>query len=286
MLVKDMNRSKKTNLQPPASGAFVLSVITAILMAAASAGGLFIGGLYQDNLLVASGWIGNDLVTLVLAVPLLALSLVFSRRGFHRATLVWLGLLFYTLYNYAFYLFGAAFNSFFLVYVGLFTLSMLALIFGMASLNVQAIRSRFRPGTPVKWIGGYMLLVSVLLGVFHISLSLGYVFSGNVPDIIKNVGHPTNVISALDLSFVASFGLLGALWLWKRRPWGYVLAVVWNVKGAVYMAALSAAAVRGFQTGAADNVMQVALWGPIGIGSLICVIFLLRNMKTPEPQGK
>lgn len=262
--------------------AFNLSVIIVILMVVASVGGFFINGLYRDNLLVTSGWYGNDLVTLLLAVPLLVLSLVLSKRGSQRAQLVWLGMLFYTLYNYAFYLFGAAFNSLFLVYVALFTLSIFALIFGIASLNVKGITGQFRPGTPVKWIGGYMMLVVLLLGSFHISLSLTYVLTGQVPDIVINVEHPTNVISALDLSLVVSFGLLGAVWLWKRQPWGYVLAVIWNVQGAVYMVALSAAAVWAFQAGASEDIMQVALWGSIGVGCLISFVLLLGNMEFSE----
>jgi hypothetical protein len=88
-----------------------------------------------------------------------------------------------------------------------------------------------------------MVLVVLLLASLHISLYLGYVFTGQVPEIVINIKHPTNMISALDLSLAVPFGLLGAVWLWKRQPWGYVLAVMWNVKGAVYMAALSTATV-------------------------------------------
>ena len=277
-------KNEETMLKTEFKSAFILSVIIVILMVVASVGGLFIDGLYQDNLLVKSALYSNDLVTLLLAVPLLILSLVLSKRGSQRAQLVWFGMLFYTLYNYAFYLFGAAFNSLFLVYVALFTLSIFALIFGITSLNVKGITERFRPGTPVKWIGGYMVLVALLLGSFHISLSLGYVFTGQVPEIVINVEHPTNLISALDLSLVVSFGLLGAVWLWKRQPWGYVLAVIWNVNATVYMAALSAATVWAFQSGASEDIMLVALWGLIGVGCLISFVLLLGNMESSEPK--
>ncbi len=53
----------------------VLSIVVLALMAIAAAGGLFVRGLYRDNLQVTSGWLGNDLVTLVIAVPALAVSL-------------------------------------------------------------------------------------------------------------------------------------------------------------------------------------------------------------------
>jgi len=132
--------------------AHALSGVIVALMLAASAGGLLIDGLYRDNLLVTSGWLGNDLVTLALAVPLMAAALLFAKRGSMRAQLVWLGMLAYVLYNYAFYLFAAAFNAFFLVYTVLFTLSIFALIFSLKTIDGKAIAGRFRPRTPVKWV--------------------------------------------------------------------------------------------------------------------------------------
>jgi len=124
----------------------------------------------------------------------------------------------------------------------------------------------------------------MLLGLFHVALSLGYIFTGQVPEIIINLGQSTNIISALDLSLTVSFGLLGAILLWKRQPWGYVLAVIWNVKSAVYLTALSAATVRGFQTGASESINELALWGPIAVGCLICLILLLRNIEFYESE--
>lgn len=281
---KRMIENEKIMLKTKYKPAFILSVIIVILMVLASLGGLFINDLYQDNFLVTSGWYGNDLVTLLLAVPLLAISLVLSKRGSQSAQLVWLGMLFYTLYNYAFYLFGAAFNSLFLIYVALFTLSIFALIFGVSSLNIKVIAERFRPSTPVKKVGGFMAIVALLLGIFHVSLSLRYVFAGQVPEFIINLEQTTNIISALDLSLTVSFGLLGAVWLWKRQPWGYVLAVIWNVKSAVYLTALSAATVRGFQTGASESIVEIALWGPIAVGCLISLVVLLRSMEFQESE--
>ena len=259
--------------------AYVLSAIIVILMIVASAGGLLINGLYRDNLLVTSGWYGNDLVTLLVATPVLVVALILSMRGSQRAQLVWLGTLDYTLYNSAFYLFGAAFNSLFLIYVALFALSIFALIFGLATLNVKGISEQFRTSTPVKWISGYMLLLALFLGGFHISLSLSYIFTGQVPQMIVVVGHPTNIIAALDLSMVVSVYVLGAIWLWKRQPWGYVLATIANVKGAVYMLALAASTLSAVQAGATEDLTLVALWGFIGVASLIVSLLLLGNLE-------
>jgi hypothetical protein len=66
-------------------------------MMVASVGGLFIDDQYRDNAFAASAWLGTDLVTLVIAVPVLVAVLILSLRGSARAQLVWLGMLDYAL---------------------------------------------------------------------------------------------------------------------------------------------------------------------------------------------
>ena len=97
---------KDKKLKPVA----ILSILIAILAAIASAGGLLLDNLYRDNAFVTTTWLGNDAVTLFLAVPILVAAMILAKRGSFRAQLIWMGALDYMLYNYAFYLFGAAFN--------------------------------------------------------------------------------------------------------------------------------------------------------------------------------
>jgi len=266
--------------------AFILSVIIAILATLASAGGLFIEGLYRDNLLVTSGWYGNDLVTLFVAVPLLVGAMFFAERDSQRALLVWLGMVDYMLYNYSFYLFGAAFNGFSPVYVALFTLSIFALIFGLTSLDVNSIKSRFRAGTPVKWIAVYMVFIAMGLSAVYLVQWIVFVTSGQLPPIVKLTEHPTSVVFALDLSMVVPVLALAAVWLWRRQPWGYVLATIANVKGAVYMVTLCAVTVSAVKSGTSDDVSRVALWGFIGAGCLAATLFLLVNLRPSVKHSK
>ena len=101
----------------------------AILAALTSIGGLLRPDLYRDNLFVKTTWLGNDAVTLFIAVPILIAALVYSAKGSSKGQLIWMGMLDYMLYNYAFYLFGAAFNVFFLLYAALLALRRLRTIF-------------------------------------------------------------------------------------------------------------------------------------------------------------
>lgn len=257
----------------------VLSTIVIILMVIAAGGGLLLDNLYRDNFLVTSGWLGNDLVTLFVATPILAASMLLARRGSWRAYLVWMGMLDYALYNFGFYLFGSVLNSFFLIYTAIFTLSAFALIFGLAACDVQMLARHVQAAAPLRWIAGWMAVVAFFLGAFWTAQSLGYVFTGQVPAIMESVEWPTNVTAALDLSLVVSINALGAVWLWQRQPWGLVVAGIANVKGAVYMLALAATTITAFQAGAADSMALAGLWGGIGIGCLFATGLLLAHVR-------
>lgn len=184
---------------------YTLSTFIAVLAVITSAGGLLLNDLYRDNLFVTSAWKGNDLITLFIAVPILIAAMIFSGRGSLKAQLVWMGVLDYMLYNYAFYLFGAAFNWFFLLYVALLGLSIFALIFGLIHLDINGITGHIRERMPVGWIAAYMLFVATGLSLIYIAQSIGFIFTGEVPAIVTNTGHPTNIVFALDLTLLVPF---------------------------------------------------------------------------------
>ncbi|NOX87904.1 MAG: hypothetical protein GXO77_02680 [Calditrichaeota bacterium] len=262
--------------------AFILSVFVAVLSVIASAGGLLIDGLYRDNLWARSQWYGNDLVTLFVAVPVLVTAMILGKRGSLRAQLVWFGMLDYALYNYAFYLFGAAFNRFFLIYAALFALSLFALIFALANLNVNETGRKFREKTPVKWISAYMFFWAFGIGGLWIAQSIAFAITGKLPQVIIESNHPTSVVFALDLTLLTPFLVLGAIWLWKRKPWGYVLSVILNVKGAVYALALIAMSVYAAKADIPGASALIPLWSFFAVACLIASWLLLRNLKKSD----
>lgn len=265
----------ETKLQPVTT----LSILIAILATFASAGGLLLDGLYRDNAFVTTTWLGNDAVTLFLAVPILVAAMIISNRGSLKAQLIWMGALDYMLYNYAFYLFGAAFNWFFLVYAALLALSIFALIFGLIKLDVDGISQQFGKDAPVKWIGGYFIFVASGLGLVYLIQSIGFIATDNVPAIVTMSGHPTNVVFALDLTLLIPWLILGALWLMKRQPWGYVIAGILSVKGPLYTLVLAINSVLVVNAGISET-SELPLWGTLtALGFIASVLFYI-NMRS------
>jgi len=259
--------------KPTYKGPYWLSYFILVAMVLASAGGLIWPDAYRDTETIKAAWFGNDLVSLLVVSPALFISLHLAKKGSEKAQLFWMGLLSYTLYNYAFYLFGAQFNHFFLLYVGLFTMSMYGLVFGLYHFDVQNIRRKFSETTPTKAIGVYLLALAIPLAIFELSQCLGYLTSQKLP-----AAPP--LIFALDLSFVITTMILAVVLLWKKNAWGYVLSVMMLVKGITYGLVLIVG------TAAVANFSLENKWDPltpyyvfVAVGSIIGCYVMLKNLR-------
>ncbi len=117
------------------------------------------------------------------------------------------------------------------------------------------------------------------LGVAWVSQALVFAFTGQVPE---RGEEPFRLIAALDLSLVVTPVAMGAAWLWARRAWGFIIAVVLNVKGAIYAALLALGSRAGgpIAEGGGDGLLS--LWGFLTPGSLASLIALRANMRPAE----
>lgn len=233
----------------------------------------FFGEVYRDEEWIENAFYGTDLVTLFVVVPMMIAALVQSLKGSERGRLVWMGLLGYTAYNYAFYLFGAQFNALFLVYVALFSLSIFALVLLLSATDIAALGRHFDAHTPRKIVAAFLVLVSLPLAAFELSQCIGYLFTGRLPQ-------APSLIFALDLSIVVPTTALAAVLLWQRRPWGYVLGAIMLVKAFTYGLGLvlSTAFVAGFSaSGTWDPLLPFYVF--IAVGGGLSGLALLRHLK-------
>jgi hypothetical protein len=95
---------------------WLTSLLMALMFAQALLG-LLLPDQYKDAEWIRVTWYGNDWITILGAVPLLWIGIRTAARGSVRGLLLTLGMVAYSVYNYAFYLFGAALNVFFPLYV-------------------------------------------------------------------------------------------------------------------------------------------------------------------------
>lgn len=200
------------------------------LAVVATALGLFLPGFYRDPVPLRLQAYGQDVVTLVVVLPVLAVGLRAATRGSMTGYFVWLGAMGYVVYTYAVFAVVAEFNRFFLGYVALFGLSLFSFVSGLLAVDARAVKRRLEPDLPVRPLAAYFAATAALVAGLWLSEVVPATLTGSKPASIESVGLPANVVHVLDLGVLVPAMFLTAGWLWRRRPWGYVLPGVLIVK--------------------------------------------------------
>jgi hypothetical protein len=254
----------------------LLSSLILVLSFGQALAGLVSPSLYRDGPWVRSAWLGNDAVTLLCAVPAFVCALILSIRGSERARLVWIGMLFYMFYNYAFYVFGAAVNRLFIAYVLLMTSSAYALILAFVGADVQQLSRILSTKIIHKLVASYMGLMVLTIASLWIVQWIAFVATGKAPQ-LGGSEEGYRLVASLDLSIQVPALTLGAIWLWKRSPWGYVAATALMVADAVYMVVLLAFSPFAAKAGLPDPWQPAPLWAFFGTGCALSSLALLKS---------
>lgn len=171
-----------------------LSVALAVLLCITAGSGLFVPGIYRDAPLWAAQARGVNLVDLVIALPTLVFSLLFSTRRSLRARMVWLGVLGYVLYNAMIFAFNVAFNPLFFVYVGLLSLSVFSSIALLSHVDVNGVRARFSLDTPTRTVSGYLMMVAALFFLAWMKDIVPAILGNTTPTTIVDARIPSNPV--------------------------------------------------------------------------------------------
>ena len=259
----------------PWTAGHVAAAALAVLMAAASAGGVFAPGFYTDDTWASAAFRGTDLATLVVAVPVLVGALALSLRGSARARLVTLGMLAYGTYDYAFYVFGAAWSDWFLLHVATFVVALYGTVLLAATTDPPRV---VVPRRTRRAVAAYTAFVGMALGGLWAYVSLRYALTGDL-DAGTTPADAMHVIFAIDLTVMAPALVLAAVLLWRGARHGLVAAVATNVVAAVYQVALSAGAQFQADAGVAGKTWLSPSGIVVAVGSAVAVGALLRHVR-------
>lgn len=235
-------------------------------------------GLYRfDTVNSSSQEIGNDIVTLLIGVPLLLTGIVLSRKGSLRGQLLLTGALGFFLYTYGSMSFLTAFNPFFLVYVALFSLSLFGFIFSMKNLDVDEVSRRISDGFPRRSIAIYFIIVAVFLTLAWLGLVASPSLTWAPPAGLESA--ITMVIQALDLGIIVPTSFLTASLLFKKQPWGYALSSVLLLKILTMGAALISMIIVQILSGVAVDPVVSTIFVIISLSGIVLGIITLRSIR-------
>jgi hypothetical protein len=190
------------------------------------------------------------------------------------------GLVGYLLYTYTGAAFAFALNEFYLIYLALFSISIAALISLLTGIDIAGLPGSFDFGTPRRPVAIFLAVISLMLAFVEIGQIIPFYTSGVLPEPMRLAGVTTFFAYTLDLGIVMPLSLLSAVWLWQRRPWGYMLGGCMLIKSAAMGLALLATNAYAFLTGGATDTADI-LFGYvlIGLGGLGMSVWFFRHCR-------
>ena len=273
---------KSTSTQMLSRAPRKLTLALAGLMAAQAVLGLTASDQYRDVAWIKATWFGNDWLTLVVAVPLLLVGGTCALRGSARAFLLWAGAVGYALYNYAFYLLGAALNVFFPFYVVSVVLAAVILILTLGRLDPSSLSVPVRPIAAVPLIGGAFVTIGIGLASMWVAIWAAYIFAGRPTPVDPDA---FRLVAALDLSLMVPALVSGGVLLWRRRPWGLVVAAIAGVQGSLYLAVLSINSLIAIRRGLTTSPGELVIWAPLAAVTMTVTSLLLSSVRPRRNAG-
>lgn len=256
---------------------YINSIAVALLAVFATTSGLFWKGLYMhDTVSGVAQMMGQDLITLIVAVPILLGSLYLISRGSLRGYLIWMGTMFYFLYSYASMSFLTSYNQLFLVYVVLFSISLYVFIYGLLSMDVKTIKKSVSPGVTIKIAGVFSIIMGLLLALMWLSMIIESLLTGTAPAALES--YTTLVIQALDLGVLVPAAFIAGLLILKGKQWGYAIISILLVKVSLLGTAILSMILFMVRNGVSVAVVQVLLFGVVTVAGILIAIAFYKNI--------
>jgi hypothetical protein len=196
------------------SMAYMLSYAVAILVFAASLAGLVIPQVIYPGEDLRRAFLPNDVVNLVIGLPILLVSMALARSGKLAGLLFWPGALLYSLYNYLAYAVAMPLTLQFVAYLLLVVLCTYIIFRLVSSMDALAIQQRLGGVVPEKFGGG----VLVILGVLFFLMRAGIIAQALTGE-AQNKAEAAVAIADL---MIMPLLVIGGVLLWQQKPLGYV----------------------------------------------------------------
>lgn len=233
------------------------------------------GLYYWDTVSSTAQMQANDLIMLVVGLPLLAVSFWLALRGSLRGRLLMTGTLGFVLYTYITMCFGANYNQLFLVYVALFALSLYALILSMMSFDLATLPAHFTDRLPRRWIAGVLFFAAAFLTLAWLGRIAPTITQEQLPPLENTT---SLFIQAMDLAIVVPLCVLSGVLLLKRSAWGYLLGSVALMKFVTLGLAVTTMGLNMVRVGVPVSVVELVIFPVLTLLNLVMAVLLLKNL--------
>ncbi|AXG70537.1 hypothetical protein KORDIASMS9_02777 [Kordia sp. SMS9] len=239
---------------------------------------IFNNDIYQDGEWINAQWLGQDIVTLGMAVPILLISIIKTSDTKNRQwRILNSGILLYFVYTYIFYVFAAKLTFLYLFHIPIFSLATFGFVLSCLKLHTYDCGFAL-PRKSLK----YTIIVYLIL----IVLMLSFIWLGDIFAHLTNPEHRSEtpdgeaplIIYSLDLAIIIPLMCMAAFLLYKQKNWGYILTGIILAKAGTLGFALMAMSLSMYIQKLNPDYFLIILWSFIGIIGTLLTILYLKNL--------
>jgi len=238
--------------------------------------------IYLDGEWANAQWLGQDIITLIIALPFL---LVSSVKGIGNGNIKWeminCGILLYYAYTYSFFMFAAELTPLYLFHFPIYGLS----VIGFVICCIRIFNRDFQFKLPKKGLRTiiifYLVLIALMISFLWLNDIMAHLndpeHSSDTPD-----GKAPLIIYSLDLAIIIPLMISSALLLYKQSNWGYTLSGIILTKTSTLGFALMAMALSMFLQRLNPDYFLIVLWSTIGLIGALLTILYLKNLQVED----
>jgi hypothetical protein len=257
-----------------------------LLVTDVAAGLTAFGGFLTGPAAMIGSAKGTAIVLLLATTPVTAVAMTLAARGSARAVVVWLGGLGTILYNAQMFVYGTPLNSLFLLYVAALGLSVWSIVWLTRSNTIGVVAGWVDDWMPVRPIAVYVWAVAAVNALAWLRVLVPALLSADPTIVLAGTGLTTNPVYVQDLAFWLPLAMVAGVWLWRRRPAGYVivgaLLAMWVLES-ISVAVDQWFGYRGDPSSTVVSLTMVPVFGALAAVGLLVLVIHLRHV---EPQAK
>lgn len=230
---------------------------------------------------VAIQGIAQDFITLFLAIPLLVIALIGSRRKSIRAHFLLSGIMGYMLVTYLFYFTMGMYNIMFLPYVSLLGLTFFGIFLTLKDLNRLNVTELFSDKAPHRFVGWFLIINAISIAFLWLGVVVPPLIDGSLyPQELNH--YTTLIVQGFDLGLLLPVCFVTGVLLVRKQSSGFLYATVYIVFLSILMTALTAKIIA-MAMNDVNVIPAVFIIPTINLIAIASAVSMIRSIKTRAP---
>jgi len=268
-----------------AKGVLIISLLILVMSAYCAVQGFMDDSLYGNvietgvfKMAYMAGTVAQDMITITASAAMVILITLYCKSKDIRFFISIIGLLSFYFYAYGVYVISALYTSLYIVYVIIFTLSMIGMILGISGFTGEKVERLLL----LKWIritsGALLLLIVCVFVPMWIVSMVPYTQNHTIPDFYA--------VFILDLCIVMPFFIAVIYMLIRDFKVSYIYLGIALLKTFTLILSVLIGEITFPAHGFEIDMAMIVVYGTITVISLLLLVFYFAGLKYSSGSNK